>query len=272
MGTEQLGSSSSSGPLRGCRSQRLTPHQTTPGPRHWGYKRPAAQMGLGSAISRCKQRGGGPARAGSRQSGSATRYQQARPICYSLIYSISTASGVTIIVLYAPGAFMQYSSHPCLVDPVQRNMLFWAEHCRSQPSAIRESMPVVSGFTLVPTFSNPSCATIRRKLLQKAPRGEAPLLACRLPVSEEKTATNERDCNRNEQGSSASRLSGSSDLPNYFPATRNAKKETGCVGARQRRPSAPSVGLQIAQGWTSMAFVSIPSSARGGVVGWSDRR
>ena len=134
------------------------------------------------------------------------------------------------------------------------------------------SRPVVSGFTLVPTFSNPSCATIRRKLLQKAPRGEGPLLACRLPVSEEKTATNERDCNRNEQGSSVPRLSGSSDLPNYFPATRNAKKETGCVGARQRRPSAPSVGLQIAQGWTSMAFVSIPSSARGGVVGWSDRR
>ena len=139
-------------------------------------------MGLGSAISRCKQRGGGPARAGSRQSGSATRYQQARPICYSLIYSRSTASGVTTIVLYAPGAFMQYSSHPCLVDPVQRNMLFWAEHCRLQLSAIRESMPVVSGFTLVPTFSNPSCATIRRKLLQKAPRGEGPLLACRLPV------------------------------------------------------------------------------------------
>ena len=180
MGTEQLGSSS--GPLRGCRSsQRLAPHQTTPGQRHRRWKRPAAQMGLGSAISKCKQRGGGPARAGSRQSGSATRYQQARPICYSLIYSRSTASGVTTIVLYAPGAFMQYSSHPCLVDPVQRNMLFWAEHCRSQPSAIRESMPVVSGFTLVPTFSNPSCATIRRKLLQKAPRGEGPLLACRYP-------------------------------------------------------------------------------------------
>ena len=198
MGTEQLGSSS--GPLRGCRSQRLAPHQTKPGQRHRRWKRPAAQMGLGSAISKCKQRGGGPARAGSRQSGSATRYQQARPICYSLIYSRSTASGVTIIVLYAPGAFMQYSSHPCLVDPVQRNMLFWAEHCWLQPSAIRESMPVVSGFTLVPTFSNPSCATIRRKLLQKAPRGEGPLLACRLPVSEEKTATNEGDCNRNEQG------------------------------------------------------------------------
>ena len=163
MGTEQLGSSS--GPLRGCRSQRLTPHQTRPGQRHRRWKRPAAQMGLGSAISKCKQRGGGPARAGSRQSGSATRYQHARPICYSLIYSrSSTASGVTTIVLYAPGAFMQYSSHPCLVDPVQRNMLFWAEHCRSQPSAIRESMPVVSSFTLVLTFSNPSCSTIRREL------------------------------------------------------------------------------------------------------------
>ena len=160
MGTEQLGSSSSSGPLRGCRSQRLTPHQTRPGQRHRRWKRPAAQMGLGSAISKCKQRGGGPARA----AGSATRYQHARPICYSLIYSRSTASGVTIIVLYAPGAFMQYSSHPCLVDPVQRNMLFWAEHCRSQPSAIRESMPVVSSFTLVLTFSNPSCSTIRREL------------------------------------------------------------------------------------------------------------
>ena len=137
------------------------------------------QIGLGRAISKCKQRGGGPARAGSRQSGSATRYQHARPICHSLTYSRSTASGMNTIVLYAPGAFMQYSSHPCLVDPVQRNMLFWAEHCRSQPSAIRESLPVVSSFALVSTLFNPSCATIRRELLQTPPRGEGPLLACR---------------------------------------------------------------------------------------------
>ena len=168
--------------------------------------------------------------------------------------------------------------HSCNIRRIHASLIqcsatcFFGRSTAGQRSLTRESMPVVSGFTLVPTFSNPSCATIRRKLLQKAPRGEGPLLACRLPVSEEKTATNEGDCNRNEQGSSAPRLSGSSDLPNYFPATRNAKKETGCVGARQRRPSAPSVGLQIAQGWTSMAFVSIPSSARGGVVGWSDRR
>ena len=41
--------------------------QTTPGQRHRRWKRPAAQIGLGRAISKCKQRGGGPARAGSRQ-------------------------------------------------------------------------------------------------------------------------------------------------------------------------------------------------------------
>ena len=47
------------------------PHQVSAiGHRRW--KRPAAQLGLGRAISKCKQRGGGPARAGSRQSGSAT--------------------------------------------------------------------------------------------------------------------------------------------------------------------------------------------------------
>ena len=116
-------------------------------------------------------------------------------------------------------------------------MLFWAEHCRSQPSAIRESMPVVSGFTLVPTFSNPSCATIRRKLLQKAPRGEGPLLACRLPVSEEKTATNEGDCNRNEQGSSAPRLSGSSDL-------RTTSRQHGMQKKKQAVLEHVNAGLQ----------------------------
>ena len=88
-----------------------------------------------------------------------------------------------------------------------------------------------------------------------------------MPVSEEKPATNEGDCNWNGQGSNVPRFSGSSDIPNDFPATRDAKKETGCMGARQRRPSAPSVGLKIAQGWTSVVSAPIPSSKRGGVVG-----
>ena len=39
------------------------------------------------------------------------------------------------------------------------------------------------------------------------------------------------------------------------------------MGARQRRPSALSVGLKIAQGWTSVVSAPIPSSKRGGVVG-----
>ena len=110
---------------------------------------------------------------------SATRYQQARPICYSLIYSRSMASGVIIIILYAPGACMQYLSHLCLVDPAQRNMLFWAEHCRSWPRAIRELMPVDSRVMLISIFHSPSCVTSRRELRQTPPREAGPLLACR---------------------------------------------------------------------------------------------
>ena len=97
----------------------------------------------------------------------------------ALFYARSTVLGEIILGLDAPVALMRCSSHSCLVDPVQRRMLFWAEHCRSQPSAIRESLPVVSSFALVSTLFNPSCATIRRELLQTPPRGEGPLLACR---------------------------------------------------------------------------------------------
>ena len=97
----------------------------------------------------------------------------------ALFYARSTVLGEIMLGLDAPVALMRCLSHSCLVDPVQRRMLFWAEHCRSQPSAIRESLPVVSSFAFVSTFYNPSCATIRRELLQTPPRGEGPLLACR---------------------------------------------------------------------------------------------